>query len=247
VRSTRRGFLEAAGATLAGLAATPFVLGLADTRLSAQAIAGAATYTGDATTTSLGPSPLNAGVTVVRAQFNGTGDFAANLIQPQPGQGPTGLPVTGGYFALFNQLGTFSGGAIALIGVPGQYYLQTSSSGAFRLSVEQPTPETVAPVQQTSFSGKGITVSPYFTLPGSVSQISMQTTSKMQVAALYHIDDLGGSAISAGLRGQYSSIFDFRDPGNQPSFPISLPDGGPYILAVLNDVQDQDAWTINFA
>ena len=252
MRTTRRQFLALAGAGVASLMATPALLRLGDVEVFAQAIPGAPTFRGDATTTSLGPVTLNAGVTVVRAQFNGATNFAAALIQPEPGQGPSGLPVTGGYFALFNQLGPFRGAAVALAGVPGSYFLTTSSSGAFQVSVEQPLPETVSPVQQTSFSAKGQDVSPYFTLPDGISQISMQAAAPpgpplALVAYLYHLDDLGGEAIAAGVGGLNNTIFDFRDANNQPSFPISLPDSGPYILAVANDINDQNTWTITFS
>ena len=248
MRTTRRKFLTFAGGTAAGLVLAPRLPRLGALPASAQAIPGAPAFTGNVSTTSLGPVSLNAGVTVVRAQFNGTTNFSASMILPQPGTRPSdAAPATGGFFALFNQIGAFKGAAAALVGVPGSYYFQIGSTGAFQLSVEQPLPESVTPAQQTSFTGKGPDVTPYFTLPAGISQISMQTSSKFLVATLYHLDDLGGSPLVAGVQGHDGSIFDFRDPSNQPVVPITLADGGPYVFAVTNDINSQSTWSVSFA
>jgi hypothetical protein len=225
----------------------PQLLRLDRTRVSAQAIPGSPSFRGTAATTSLGPVTLQAGLTIVRVQSNGTQNFAASLIQPEPGTGPNGPPVTGGFAALFDQIGAFKGGTGTVLGVPGDYYVQILASGAFQLSIEQPLPENVNPVQQASFTAKGVDVSPYFVLPDGISQISCQTASTTLLVYLYHLDDLGGEAIVAGVQGYQATIFDFRDPNNQPSFPISLPDDGPYILATNNDLNNQGAWTIAFS
>ncbi len=245
--TTRREFLRAGVAAVAALAISTEVARRGAPPLLAQAMGGVQSFSGNATTTALGPVSLNAGLVVVRVQFNGTTNFSSALIQPEPGQGPTGLPVTDGYFALFNQLGAFKGAAASLIIVPGSYYLQVGSTGAFQLSIEQPLPATVTPVQQTSFSGKGVNVSPYFTLPSTVAQVAMQSSNQQLVATLYHLDDLGGSPIVAGVQGADGELFDFRDSANQPSFPLSLPDSGPYLLAVANDVDDQASWRVSFS
>jgi hypothetical protein len=251
MQTTRRQFLTHAGGATASLALLPLLAQIGRPPADAQAIAGAQTFTGTATTTSLGPVSLNAGLTVMRVQFNGTGHFSVSMIQPGPGQGPSGLPVTGGYYAFQNSVGPYKGAAVALVTVPGGYYLQPNADGAFQLTIEQPLPETVTPVQQTSFSGKGPDVSAYFTLPTSVSQISCQTSAKQLVAYLYHLDDLGGSPVVAGLQGPGGTIFDYRDPANQTTASLSLPDAGPYLLAITNvvpnDPANQNTWTVSFA
>jgi len=251
MQTTRRQFLTRAGGATASLALAPLLAQIGRAPADAQAIAGAQTFTGTATTTSLGPVSLTAGLTVMRVQFNGTGHFSVSMIQPGPGQGPSGLPVTGGYYAFQNLVGPYRGAAVALVTVPGSYYLQPNADGAFQLSIEQPTPETVTPVQQTTFSGKGPDVSPYFMLPSSVSQISCQTPAKQLVAYLYHLDDIGGSPIVAGLQGPGGTIFDYRDPANQTTAALSLPDAGPYLLAITNvvpnDPANQNTWTLSFA
>lgn len=251
MRTTRRRFLTLAGGALASVAVTPSLLRLTSQGAFAQAIPGSPAFTGNATTSVVGPVSLNAGVTVVRAQFEGATNFAAVLALPQPGAGPAGPYVTDSYLPIFNQTGAFKGAAVALPSVPGDYFLTTSAAGAFKLSVEQPLPETITPVQQTVFSGKGLDASPYFMLPDGISQISMQSTNPQQVATLYHLDDLGGEALVAGVQGfdttHGSTLFDFRDPTNQGTFPLSLPDDGPYLLSVWNDINDQSTWTISFA
>ena len=254
---TRRQFLTRAGGAAAGLVLAPTLLRLSSKTASAQAIPGSPTFSGNTTTSVAGPFPLNAGLTVVRVQFNGTTNFHAELVLPQPGADPTGPYVADSYFPLFDQIGAFKGAGAAVVGTPGTYLLTIGSAGAFQGSVEQPLPETVTPVQQTSFSGKGQAVTPYFMLPDGISQVSMQASAPPQapvlqlIAALYHLDDLGGEAIVGGVQGtdpvRGSTLFDFRDPANQPSFPISLPDDGPYVLAVWNDSIDQSTWTISFA
>jgi hypothetical protein len=248
VQQSRRRFLALAGGLSAGFVLAPNTLQPGVRRAQAQLIPGSPTFQGAAGTSYPGPITLNPGVTVVRAQYNGTANFAASMILPEPGSSPADQnPASGGFFGLFDQIGAFQGGTAVLVGSPGAWYLEVSSTAAWRISVEQPLPETVQPVAQTTFSGKGVNVSPYFMLPDGISQISMQTVSPFLVAYLFHLDDLGGSAIVAGVQGYDSSIFDFRDPNNQPSFPVSLPDDGPYVLAVTNDIDGQSAWTVSFA
>lgn len=247
--TTRRRLLCLAGGTaLAALAAPARIFG-GVSPVRAQLIPGSPTFTGTAGDNQVvGPVTLSTGVTVVRAQFNGTTNFAANLILPSPGTRPTdAYPATGGFFGLLNQIGAFTGGAVALVSVPGDYYLVVSSAGAYKISVEQPLPETVSPVQQTSFSGSGTAVSPYFTLPDGITTITMQTADPAAVAALYHLDDLGGEAIVAGVQGSNGTLFDFRDPTNQPTVALTLPDAGPYVLAVGHAAPGRLPWTVAFA
>lgn len=118
-------------------------------------------------------------------------------------------------------------------------------------------PEIVSPVLQTSFSGRGQDVSPYFMLPPTVSSISVNTSSTTLRAWLYQLDDLGGSAVQAGINVYDGRIFDFTFPGNQSSYPLELTvpvddngtpqNSGPYVLAVSNTLANGDAWTISFA
>src|SRR5205823_211867 len=99
---------------------------------------------------------------------------------------------------------------------------------------EQPLPETVATVQQTVFSGRGKDVTSYFTLPDGLSSLSVQTSNQQLRGWLYHLDDLGGAPLPDGINVYDGRFFDFTFPGNQSSYPVSLPDSGPYLLVVDN-------------
>ncbi|HZQ35495.1 MAG TPA: hypothetical protein VFD32_06150, partial [Dehalococcoidia bacterium] len=166
--ATRRRFLALAGGTALGLVAVPRLLPAGVPRARAQALPGTLTFSGAAGTAMVGPVALNAGLAVLRAQHNGTENFGATLFLPAAGEAPQRSYDLGDFsdpFGVFNLIGPVKAGGVAQIATPGSYYLVVSATGAWQISVEQPLPENVSAVQQTSFSGKGQDVSPYFTLP----------------------------------------------------------------------------------
>ncbi len=198
----------------------------------------------------VGPVALNAGLAVLRAQHNGTENFGATLFLPAAGEAPQRSYDLGDFsdpFGVFNLVGPVKAAGVAQIATPGMYYLVVSATGAWQISVEQPLPENVSAVQQTSFSGKGQDVSPYFTLPDGIGTIGVQTSSDSLYAWLFHLDDLGGEPVIAGINVYDGRIFDFTFPGNQPSVPITIPDSGPYFIAVANTLTNSDAWTITLS
>lgn len=249
--TTRRQFLTLAGSTALGLVAAARLLSLSATRAQAQAIPGAPSFKGAAGENIIvGPIPLSAGVTVLRAQHNGVGNFTANLFVPQAGLDAATANTLAEFdesFLVFDLIGAVKSNGVAVVAEPGNHFLAVTASGAWQISVEQPLPANIKPVQQTTFTGKGEDVSPYFTLPVTISSITLQTTSTSLRAWLYHIDDLGGEPVHAGLDIYDGRIFDQTFPGSLTSYPIALPDSGPYLLAVTADVGNQDAWTISFA
>jgi len=198
----------------------------------------------------VGPIAFNAGMAVLRAQHNGTQNFGATLFLPAAGETAQrsydGSDFTD-QFGVFNLIGSVKAAGVALVATPGSYYLAVNATGAWQISVEQPLPATVAPVQQTVFSGQGQNVSPYFTLPSGISTISVQTASDSLHGWLYHLDDLGGEPVVAGLDVYDGRIFDFTFPGNAPSVPITLPDSGPYLIAVDNTLTNSDVWTMTLS
>lgn len=120
--------------------------------------------------------------------------------------------------------------------------------GVWQISVEQPTPDNVTPTQATTFASKGQDVTPYFTLPDGISQIAMQAPRDSSlIGYMYHLDDLGGEAVQAGRDGSDGQIFNFGSADNQTAYPISLPDDGPYVFYVTNDVKDTTPWTVSFS
>ncbi|HEY7294319.1 MAG TPA: hypothetical protein VH916_04715 [Dehalococcoidia bacterium] len=235
----------------ASLLAAPQILRWSAPAAHAQAIPGSPSFRGAAGKSVVGPVALNAGVTVLRAQHNGTANFVVNLAVPNEGFGPQDafdMAQTSDSSLVYDIIGSYKGGAVAMAALNAGYYLAVTASGAWQVSVEQPLSETVNPVQQTSFSSKGEDVTPYFTLPDGISQITLQAPPNASlVGYLYHLDDLGGAPVQAGYMGYGGRIFDFTLPDNPNSYPITLPDAGPYIFYVANDINDTTPWTVSFS
>ena len=249
--TTRRGFLQFGGATALALVAAPRLLHLKAPSVHAQAIPGAPTFRGAAGTAVVGPVSLAAGITVLRAQHNGTGNFIVNTFVPDDGYSPADAftqSQTTDNALVYDVIGSYKGGSVVVTALNAPYYLAVNASAAWQVSVEQPLPETVAATQGTSFSSKGQDITPYFTLPDGIAQIALQADKSSAITGfLYHLDDLGGEAIQAGEMGHTGAIFFFNDPANQVSYPINLPDDGPYVFFVTNDLHDTTAWTVSFA
>ncbi|HLZ72009.1 MAG TPA: hypothetical protein VKV26_19060 [Dehalococcoidia bacterium] len=251
MRTTRRRFLALSGGVGASLLAAPRLLRLGAAPARAQAIPGAPSFRGASGKSVVGPVTLLAGVTVLRAQHNGTGNFVVNLAVPNGGYSPQDafdMAQTTDNSLVYDIIGAYKGGAAAMAAQNADYYLAVTASGAWQVAVEQPLPENISPVQQTSFSGKGQDVTPYFMLPDGISQISLDAPQGAPLLGyLYHVDDLGGSAVQAGAMSYDGRIFDFSIPDNPNSYAIGLPDDGPYVFYVTNDIQNQSAWTVSFA
>jgi len=216
----------------------------------AQAIPGSPSFRGASGKTVVGPLALYAGITVLRVQHNGTGNFGITLAMPNDGFTPQdafAMAQVRDYSLVYDIIGSYKGGAVALATIGGDHYLSVNASGAWQIDVEQPVPENVSPVQQTSFSSKGQDVTPYFTLPDGIQQISLQApASSALLGYLYHLDDLGGSPVVAGQMGYDGRIFDFTNPANPATYPLTLADDGPYVFYVTNDIRDTTPWTVSF-
>jgi hypothetical protein len=181
---------------------------------------------------------LKAGLAVIQVQYNSTGHLSAVLTPPATQPGQTAV-------SLFERDGPFKASA-ALIAGAGNYYAQITAPQPCELLFQQPVPETVAATQQTTLSGRGKDVSTYFTLPSSIQALSVQTSSTRLQAWLYHLDDAGGEAIQGGAGGPGSRFFDLAASGAATSYPVTLPDSGPYLIAVEN-VLPNDAWSFLFS
>jgi hypothetical protein len=249
--TSRRRFLAMAGGTALGVVAAPRLLRLDATAVHAQAIPGAQTFEGAAGKSYLGPIPLAAGVTVLRVQHNGTANFVVNTYIPNDGFSPQDAfdqAQTTDNSLVYDIIGADKGGSVVLTQYNANYYMYVEASGAWQISIEQPLPENVVPTQATSFRSKGQDITPYFLLPDGITQISLQAPANSALHGyLYHIDDLGGEAVQGGDNGYQSRFFDFTNPTESGSYPISLPDDGPYIFFVTNDVTDTTPWTVSFA
>jgi hypothetical protein len=250
MRTSRRRFLLASGSAALAVSAGAGRLLQGSTAVRAQVLPGAPSFRGAAGVSFVGPLSLAAGLTVLRAQHNGTSNFGVTLFIPAPGETPQqsyDVSDQGDSFLAFNLIGAVKAADAEMVTVQADHYLRVDASGAWQVSVEQPLPATVAATTATSFSGKGQDVSPYFMLPDGISSISVSTQSDSLRAWLYHIDDLGGGPVAVGIQVYDGRVFDFTFPGNQSSYPLSPPDFGPYLLAVSNTLENSDAWTISFA
>jgi len=219
-----------------GLAASHAVTALAQSPPSGAASPPAGTL--------IGPLMLNAGLVVIQVQYNGTGHVTASLLSPAAGRGGSGASIPP--FSIFDRTGPFKASAATLVAAQGSYYAQVDAPDPCALLVQQPIPEKVTPVQQSTFAGAGKDVSPYFTLPPSISTLSVQTSSATLRAWLYHLDDNGGEAVQGGVTGPDGRFFDLGVTGALTSYPVSLPDSGPYLLAVAL-VASSDTWTFSFS
>ncbi len=100
----------------------------------------------------LGPVALRAGLVVLRARHGGSHVFFVDLATAQPGQSP----LTDYDFSrnLVNAAAPYDGATATLLPQDGDYFVIVSATGTFALSLEQPTPENVTPVETRTFSGE---------------------------------------------------------------------------------------------
>lgn len=216
----------------------------------------AATFQGSAAGTP-GPVSLHAGLVIVRGRSNGSGNFTASLVTQDPG-----ATVSNSYnnrYLMIDAVGSYNGAAAALLQQDGNYYLDvTQASGPYQLTVEQPSPETVQPVNQTSFNGKGQQVSSPFTLPPGSYTVTAQADSSALRVRLYSIDDLGGAAIVSPSTGYYGDeLIDTTIPPGLLSVPVTIdaagtnPDGTPingtFLLYVNPEGTGSGTWSVSAA
>jgi hypothetical protein len=173
-----------------------------------------------------GPVSLHAGLAIVRARSNGTGNFTVSLATQDPG-----ATVANSYnnrYLMVDSVGAYNGAAAALLTQDGSYFFDvTQASGPYQLSVEQPSPSTAQPVNQTSFSGKGQQVTSAFTLQPGTYTISAQNDSSTLRVRLYSIDDLGGGAVVSPDTGYYGDeLIDSTIPPGLMSVSITVPSAG---------------------
>ena len=202
-----------------------------------------------------GPVILHAGLAIVRAKSNGTANFTVSLVTQDPG-----AAVSASYnnrYLLIDSVGAYNGAAATLLKQDGSYYFDvTQASGPFQLTVEQPAPETVQPVNQAKFTGKGQQVTSYFTLaPGNYTVTATNDSNTLKVR-MYALDDLGSSAVVSPQTGFYGDeLMDSTIPPGLLSVPITVsalgtnPDGTPIpgVFVIYMDPEGTGAgnWTVS--
>src|SRR5262249_48153681 len=135
------------------------------------------------------------------------------------------------FYALFNTIARFDGGATALLKQDDNYYLHVSlASGAFEVTFDQPAPETATPGAQTTFSGaKWQQLTPNCRLPAGSYALSVQGADEHTVLGvkLYQLDDLGGAAVTSGVTDYFGDeLIDTSIPPAYNAVPISIPSDG---------------------
>jgi hypothetical protein len=202
-----------------------------------------------------GPVSLHAGLAIVRAKSNGTANFTVSLVTQDPGA--TVSNSYGNRYLLVDSVGAYNGAAAALLTQDGSYYFDvTQASGPFQLTVEQPAPQTVQPVSQTTFSGKGQQVTSYFTLqPGNYTVTATNDSSSLRVR-MYALDSLGGSAVVSPQTGFYGDeLMDSTIPPGLLSVPVTVnalgtnPDGTPvpgvFVIYMNPEGTGPGNWTVS--
>lgn len=197
-----------------------------------------------------GPVFLHAGLVVVRAKSNGAENFAAELINQDPANR---TPVTRDptasqdFYELFNAIGRFDGAATALLKQDDNYYLSVDlASGRFDVTFEQPSPDTVTTVNQTSFSGgRWQHVTPYFNLSAGPHTVSVSGDASALRAKLYYLDNLGGSVIVSDQTGYYEDeLIDTTFPPFYTAVSVNAPADGVYLLYVNAGGDGTGNWTV---
>jgi hypothetical protein len=201
----------------------------------------------------LTPIPLHAGLTIVRARFNGTGNFAAELLTQDPNQAPLSQSASNwkDFYALFNSAGASTTSMAVMAKRDDNYYIHvTYADGSYQFTVEQPMPGNVTPVSQTSFSGKGRQVTPAFSMqPGSYTVSASSDSTSLRVY-MYEIDDLGGQVIQPSTVPLSSDSRIIDASGSQGSMAtgsgqVSLLDAAPYLIYVDAEGAGPGNWTLS--
>jgi hypothetical protein len=201
-----------------------------------------------------GPVALHAGLVIVRSRSNGPANFTVSLATQDPG-----ATVENSYdnrYLLIDAVGAYNGAAATLLRQDGDYYVDIGqASGPYQLTVEQPSPATVRPVADTSFSGKGQQVTSPFTLPPGTYTVTATADSSALRVRLYSIDDLGGAAIVSPDTGYYGDeLIDTTIPPGLLSVSVDIPpagykpDGTPingtFLLYVDPEGTGSGSWTV---
>ena len=188
----------------------------------------------------LGPINLHAGVVVVRGRSNGKDNFAVWLVLPDPGQAVG--DDNGAHHLMIDAVGAYNGAAAEVLPDDGNYYLQVvMASGPYELSVEQPSPTTVNPVPQRTFTGQRQQVPGAIRLSAGTVTVSAQKDGNDHLSvALYQLDDLGGGSVTSN---NYGRVIDSDLTGL--SVPVDIPADGVYLLYADAEGTGSGKWTVS--
>jgi hypothetical protein len=192
---------------------------------------------------------LHAGLVIAHVKSNGAQTFDVDLRT----QDPAGKPLSQDpnayktYYQLYSVDGRVDGSAAVMLKTDATYFLSVNrASGPYEFSFEQPTPATVSPVNQTSFTGKAQQVTPVFRLPAGPMTVNVQSDSFALKAWLYQIDDLGGGAVPPAAEPDASAGMLLSVTGGAPStgtISVVIPSDGLYLFYIYPIGVGSTAWT----
>lgn len=194
-------------------------------------------YDGFSTPRVLGPFRLRAGLVVVRARHNGTKNLVISLRLPDPGAAPEDFSFNS--YLMVDAIGRYDGSAADVARADGDYYLLIAAGGAYDISVQQPSPSTVALADQTTFAGRGQQVTAGIPLAAGRYTFTARTDNSAFFVALYTIDDLGGGPATT----DYAARIIDTTRGTGTSVTLDLP-AGLYLLAVDAEGTGSGNWSI---
>jgi hypothetical protein len=193
---------------------------------------------------------LHAGLVIAHVKSNGTQTFDVDLRT----QDPAGKPLSQDpdaykeYYQLYSVDGRVDGSAAVMLRTDDTYYLGVNAaSGPYEFTFEQPTPATVSPVNQTSFTGTAQQVTPVFQLSAGTMTVNVQSDSFNLRLWLYQIDDLGGGAIPPAAQPDASAGMLVDTTGGAPSqssVSVVIPADGLYLFYVYPGGSGSLAWSV---
>lgn len=153
----------------------------------------------------LGPTALHAGLVVVRARATSASIFSVELASA-----PAGLsPLTDYDFSrlVINSGLRYDGAVATLLPKDNDYYVVVSVSGAYVITLEQPDPTNVAPVETRRFTSVADDVTPVFALPAGTYTIHITSAATARLfASFFQVDDLGGSPVFESYDGRFIQV-----------------------------------------
>jgi hypothetical protein len=194
---------------------------------------------------------LHAGLVIAHVKSNGAQTFDVDLRT----QDPAGKPLSQdpnaykSYYQLYSVDGRVDGAAAVMLKTDDTYYLGVNAaSGPYEFTFEQPTPLSVTPVNQTSFTGKAQQVTPVFRLSAGTMTVNVQSDSFNLKLWLYQIDDLGGGAVppAAAPDASKGTLLDVTGGApSQGSVSVVVPSDGLYLFYVNPGGVGSLAWSVS--
>ncbi len=198
----------------------------------------------------VGCAQLHAGLLIVHVRSNGSQNFAAELETQDPSatqplaQDPSAYKDV---YSLYNTIGAVDGAAAVMLRNDNTYYLHvTYASGPYEFTFDQPSPATVTPVNQASFTASMQQVTPIFSHPAGPVTVNVQSDSTALKLWLYQVDDLGGRPVppDADPNTYEGHLFDNTGGPFTQSIAVTLPADGLYLFYVYPDGTGSMKWSV---